>query len=72
MSEETRGLLETMIVLGSKHSQQRLEGIGDHLYQGLATVNTNMIQQHGSVTDDSGLIAALQTASRSPAGLGGN
>lgn len=34
--------------------------------QGLTVVNTALIQAQGSVSDDPGLIAALQTASRVP------
>lgn len=34
--------------------------------QGLTVVNTALIQAQGSVSDDPGLIAALQTASRAP------
>lgn len=34
--------------------------------QGLTVVNTSLIHQQGSVSDDPGLIAALQTASRVP------
>lgn len=34
--------------------------------QGLTVVNTSLIHQQGSVSDDPGLIASLQTASRTP------
>lgn len=34
--------------------------------QGLTVVSTSLIHQQGSVSDDPGLIAALQTASRAP------
>lgn len=37
-----------------------------NLSQGLGVVNTALIQAQGSVSDDPGLIAALQTASRAP------
>ena len=37
-----------------------------NLVQGLGVVNTAVIQAQASVSDDSGLMAALQTASRSP------
>ncbi len=40
--------------------------IDRNLSQGLGVVNTALIQAQGSVSDDPGLIAALQTASRSP------
>jgi hypothetical protein len=34
--------------------------------QGLTVVNTSLIHQQGAVSDDPGLISALQTASRVP------
>lgn len=37
-----------------------------NLSQGLGVVNTTLIQAQGAVSDDPGLIAALQTASRAP------
>jgi hypothetical protein len=39
---------------------------GQNLAQGLGVVNTSLIHQQGAVSDDPGLIAALQTASRVP------
>jgi hypothetical protein len=54
--------------LASSHAQ----GLGltamidRNLSQGLGVVNTALIQAQGSVSDDPGLIAALQTASRAP------
>jgi len=43
-----------------------ISAAGQNLAQGLGVVNTAVIQAQASVTDDSGLIAALQTAARSP------
>lgn len=37
-----------------------------NLSQGLGVINNALIQAQGSVSDDPGLIAALQTASRAP------
>lgn len=50
----------------AKFSSELNQGIFAHLSQGLGTVNTNLIHQHGGVGDDPGLIAALQTAAGSP------
>jgi hypothetical protein len=37
-----------------------------NLTQGLGVVNTSLIHQQGAVSDDPGLVASLQTASRAP------
>lgn len=54
--------------LASNHQQgSGLTAMADrNLAQGLGVVNTSLIQAQGSVSDDPGLIAALQTASRAP------
>jgi hypothetical protein len=54
--------------LASSHQQGTgLTAMADrNLSQGLGVVNTALIQAQGSVSDDPGLIAALQTASRAP------
>ena len=54
--------------LASNHQQgSGLTAMADrNLSQGLGVVNTALIQAQGSVSDDPGLIAALQTASRVP------
>lgn len=54
--------------LASQHQQ----GVGltqmadRNLTQGLGVVNSSLIHQQGAVSDDPGLISALQTASRVP------
>ena len=50
----------------SKFSTELNQGVFNHLAQGLGTVNTNLIHQHGGVGDDPGLIAALQAAAGTP------
>jgi hypothetical protein len=54
--------------LASHHQQgMALTALADrNLTQGLGVVNSNLIQAQGGVTDDSAVIAALQTASRVP------
>ena len=37
-----------------------------NLAQGLGVINSTLIHQNGAVSDDSGLIAALQTAAGTP------
>jgi hypothetical protein len=37
-----------------------------NLTQGLGVINNSLIHQQGATTDDPGLIASLQTASRAP------
>lgn len=54
--------------LASNHQAgMSLIGVMDrNLVQGFGVVNTSVVQAQASVSDDSGLIAALQTASRAP------
>jgi hypothetical protein len=54
--------------LASSHQQgSGLTAMADrNLSQGLGVINSALIQAQGSVSDDPGLIAALQTASRAP------
>ena len=54
--------------LASSHQQgMALTAMADrNLTQGFGVVNEALIQAQGAVSDDPGLIAALQTASRAP------
>lgn len=54
--------------IASTHQQGTgLTAMADrNLAQGLGVVNTTLIQAQGAVSDDPGLISALQTASRVP------
>ena len=54
--------------ISSAHQQgMALTAMADrNLTQGLGVVNSSLIHQQGAVSDDPGLIAALQTASRVP------
>lgn len=57
----------TTAMLGNIQQGAALTTVVDrNLTQGLGVVNTALIQAQGSVSDDPGLIAALQTASRAP------
>ncbi len=59
-------LLNTMIITGSKDGGQLTAAMDRNLTQGLGVVNIAIIQAQGSVSDDAGLIAALQTAATAP------
>jgi len=66
LDPEVGDLMKTLVI-NSARSGQELNGIIDrNLTQGLGTVNTTLIQQHGAVSDDAAVIAALQTASGTP------
>lgn len=54
------------LVLGSQERHALTAMADRNATQGLTVVNTALIQAQGSVSDDPGLIAALQTASRAP------
>lgn len=57
----------TQLTVANAQQGMALVNVVDrNLVQGLGVVNTSVIQAQASVSDDSGLIAALQTASRSP------
>ena len=66
-------LLDSLLEHSAGLSAQRhAEGMGNigtgaqNLAQGLGVIHNLVVQSQGSVSDDSGLIAALQTASRVP------
>lgn len=54
------------VIANSQQGMALTSMVDRNLSQGLGVVNTSVIQAQASVSDDSGLIAALQTASRSP------
>ncbi len=65
--DPTVGDLLAQSMIGSHAANMANVNIaGQNLAQGLGVVNTSVIQAQASVSDDSGLIAALQTASRAP------
>lgn len=59
-------------VFASAQASMHQQGVGltqmadRNLTQGFGVVNEALIQAQGAVSDDPGLIAALQTASRAP------
>jgi hypothetical protein len=59
-------LLTTAMVGNIQQGVALTTTVDRNLVQGLGVVNTAVIQAQASVSDDSGLIAALQTASRTP------
>ena len=66
LDPEVSDLLKATIVSNAARGAD-LNGVIDrNLVQGLGVIHNNLIQQHGGVSDDAGLIAALQTAARVP------
>ena len=59
-------LLSTLTVTAAQQGMGLVNVLDRNLTFGLGVVNTSVIQAQASVSDDSGLIAALQTASRAP------
>jgi len=59
-------LLAQSAVQGHQANMANISLAAQNLAQGMGVVNTSVIQAQASVSDDSGLIAALQTASRAP------
>lgn len=66
MDAVTADLLAQSAVQGHMANMANINVTGQNLAQGLGVVNTSVIQAQASVSDDSALIAALQTASRTP------
>lgn len=66
MDAQVSDLLAQSSVQGHVQGMANISMSGQNLAQGLGVVNTALIQAQGSVSDDPGLIAALQTASRVP------
>lgn len=57
----------SLSAVGNIQQGMALTNMADrNLTQGLGVVNTSLIHQQGATTDDAGLIASLQTASRVP------
>ena len=59
--------LSTLTLVNAQQGTQLNNMIDRNLTQGLGGVNTSLIHANGAVSDDPQLMAALQTASRSPA-----
>ena len=66
MDPEVSKLFTGSLVSNHQQGMSNIAMAGQNLAQGLGVVNTSVIQAQASVSDDSGLIAALQTASRAP------
>lgn len=58
--------LSTLTIVSAQQGTQLNNLIDRNLTQGLGVVNTSLIHQQGAVSDDPGLVASLQTASRTP------
>lgn len=66
MDPEVSKLMAQSAAQGHMSTMANISLAGQNLAQGLGVVNTAVIQAQASNTDDAGLIAALQTAARSP------
>ena len=59
-------VLAVQSLLHHERSLALTEMAARNLTQGLGVINSTLIQTHGAVSDDSGLIAALHTAAGAP------
>jgi hypothetical protein len=66
MSQQTADLLEAMIVNSARSDTERNALVAQSLAQGLGVIQNLTLQAQAGVSDDSGLIAALQTATGAP------
>lgn len=66
MDQVMAGLFNGSLMSSHQQGAALTTMIDRNLSQGLGVVNTSLIHQQGAVSDDPGLIAALQTASRAP------
>lgn len=62
--------IKALILSGANTANQTGASINQNLAHGLGLVQAAVIQAQASNSDDPAVIAALNTASRSPAGLG--
>lgn len=60
--------LKALILAGAKDRSETAGIIGQNLVQGLGVIQGAVIQAQASNSDDPAVIAALQTAARSPQG----
>lgn len=58
--------LNAQLLANAQQGSQLNSMIDRNLTQGLGVINSSLIHQQGAVSDDPGLIASLQTASRVP------
>jgi hypothetical protein len=68
LDAEVADLLKMEGMAGARESARLTGAVDRNLVQGLAVVNTTLIQQHGGTTDDSATMAALRTAVYVPKG----
>lgn len=68
LDAEVSDALKALVVSNSTAAAQTGVTIGQNLSQGLGVIQGAVIQAQASNSDDPAVIAALQTASRSPQG----
>lgn len=66
LDAEVSDLLKAQLLANAATSAQLTSAADRNLTQGLGVVNTSLIQQNGSVSDDSATMAALRTAIHVP------
>lgn len=66
MDPEVAKLMAQSAAQGHMACMANISLAGQNVTQGLAVVNTAVIQAQASVSDDPGLVAAAQLAARSP------
>lgn len=66
MDPEVSKLMAQSAAQGHMSVMANIALAGQNVAQGLAVVNTAVIQAQASVSDDPGLVTAFQTAARSP------
>lgn len=66
MDPEVAKLMAQSAAQGHMSVMNNIALAGQNVAQGLAVIQNLVVQAQGSVSDDSGLIASLQTAARSP------
>lgn len=64
--DDVSSAILALITASTKHATEMASMATNNLTQGLGTIQNVLIQQNGGVSDDSGLIAALQTAAGVP------
>jgi len=66
LDAEVSDLLKGEMMVGARTSAGLTAAVDRNLVQGLGVVNTTLIQQHGSTSDDPATMSALRTAIHVP------
>lgn len=66
MNPDLKDVLVGMLTIAAKRDSERNAIVGENLMQGLGVIQNLTLQAQATVSDDAGLIAALQTAATAP------